>query len=37
LEFYKDEDDYVEKPPKPPKPRRSKFETDEDFNTQILE
>jgi hypothetical protein len=37
LEFYNDEDSYIERPKRPPKPRRTMYESDEEFNTRILE
>jgi hypothetical protein len=37
LEFYNDEDDYIQKPKQPPKPRKSKYESNEEHNTRILE
>lgn len=38
LEFYNDEEDYVERPPLPPKPRRRPTtETDEDYQRRLLE
>jgi hypothetical protein len=37
LEFYNDENDYVQKPKRPPKPRKSKYQSDEEYNTRVLE
>ncbi len=37
LEFYNDENDYVQKPKRPPKPRKSKYESEEEYNKRILE
>lgn len=37
LEFYNDENDYIEKPKRPPKPRKTMYESVEEFNARILE
>ena len=37
LEFYNDENEHVQRPPRPKKPRRSKWESDEEFAGRIQE
>jgi hypothetical protein len=37
LEFYNDERDSVIRPRRPPKPRRTMYETEEDFSQRILQ
>ena len=37
LEFYNDEKDTVIQPPRPPKPRKSMYESQEEFNGRLLE
>jgi len=37
LEFYNDEKDYIQRPQRPPKPRKTMYETDEDYNQRSLE
>jgi hypothetical protein len=37
LEFYNDENDSIIKPKRPPKPRKTMYETEEEFSTRILE
>jgi transposase len=37
LEFYNDENTYTEKPKRPPKPRKTMYESLEDYNTRVLQ
>ena len=37
LKFYNDENDYIEKPKRPPKPRKTMYESPEEFDTCVLE
>ena len=38
LEFYNDEEDYIDQPPMPPKPRRRpKTETDVEYEARLKE
>lgn len=37
LEFYKDEVEYTEKPKRPPKPRKTMYESQEEYQSRILE
>lgn len=37
LEFYNDEEDYIQKPKLPPKPRKTMYESQEAFDARILE
>ncbi len=36
LEFYKDEPEYTEKPKRPPKIRKSKYMSNEEYDSKIL-
>ena len=36
LEFYNDENDLTIKPPRPPKPRKTMYETEDEFSRRIL-
>ncbi|PQE06049.1 phosphoribosylformylglycinamidine cyclo-ligase protein [Rutstroemia sp. NJR-2017a BBW] len=37
LEFYNNEEEYIEKPKRPCKPRKSRYETEEDWNKRLIE
>jgi hypothetical protein len=37
LEFYNNENDYIQKPKRPPKPRKTMYESTEDFESRIRE
>jgi len=37
LEFYNDENDAIQKSKRPPRPRKSKYKSEEEFNTRVLQ
>jgi len=37
LEFYNDEEEYIEQPKRPPKPHYYKYELEEEWNSRLLE
>lgn len=37
LEFYNDENDYIQRPKRPPKPRKTMYESQADYDMRILE
>ena len=37
IEFYNDKEDHIERPPRPRKPRRSKYQTEEQYKARIEE